>query len=157
MCGIAGIHVFDSETLPKWTKIENAIDSLFSAIDHRGGDATGIVAINDNGDMVWQKASCNAFEFYKERKSVPAGVRSILLHTRMATQGSAAFPENNHPVRRGGVYVVHNGHIWNDDEVFRKTNRERYGQVDSEAIAAVIAQYGILQTHKAMEEVAGAA
>ena len=157
MCGIAGIHVFNPENAPKYSKMENAIDNLFSAIDHRGGDATGFVAISDEGNVVWQKASCNAFEFYKERRNIPWGTRSVLLHTRMATQGSAAFPENNHPVRRGSVYIVHNGHIWNDNEVFRKTKRERYGQVDSEAIAAVIAKFGIMETHKAMEEVAGAA
>lgn len=157
MCGIAGIHIFNPENAPKYSKIENAIDNLFSAIDHRGGDATGFVAVNGEGDVVWQKASCNAFEFYKERRNIPWGARDILLHTRMATQGSAAFPENNHPVRRGSVYVVHNGHIWNDHEVFRSTKRERYGQVDSEAIAAVISKFGIMQTHKAMEEVAGAA
>jgi len=156
MCGIAGIHIFNEDERPEWLKMERAIDSLFSAINHRGGDATGFVAIAKD-EVVWQKASCDAFDFYKERKNAPWGVRSVLLHTRMATQGSAAFPENNHPVRRGSVYVVHNGHIWNDREIFKKTNRERYGQVDSEAIAAIIAKYGIMRTHEAMEEVMGAA
>ena len=156
MCGIAGIHIFNPDSAPKWNKLEHAVDNLFAAIDFRGGDATGFVAVSEE-ETIWQKASCNAFNFYRERKNLPYGVRSILLHTRMATQGLAAFPENNHPVRRGSVYVVHNGHIWNDNEIFRKTNRTRYGQVDSEAIAAIIAKYGIMQTHKAMEEVMGAA
>jgi len=136
--------------------MENAIDSLLSSINHRGGDATGFVAIGEN-TIEWQKASCDAFDFYKERRNIPHNTRSVLLHTRMATQGSAAFPENNHPVRRGSVYVVHNGHVWNDDKIFKKTNRTRYGQVDSEAIAALIAKHGIMRTHKAMEEVSGAA
>lgn len=157
ICGIAGIHVLNPENAPKYSKIEYAIDDLLRAIDHRGGDATGFVAISDEGQVAWQKASCNASEFYKERRPIPWGTRSVLLHTRMATQGSAAFPENNHPVRRGSVYIVHNGHIWNDNEVFIKTNKRRYGQVDSEAIAAVIAKFGIMKTHEAMEEVSGAA
>lgn len=158
MCGIAGIHIFKPEEFtPKYSKMEYAVDALFAAINHRGGDATGFVAIGDDGRTEWQKASCDAFDFYKERRPIPWNTRSVLLHTRMATQGSAAFPENNHPVRRGSVYIVHNGHIWNDWEVFKKTNRTRYGQVDSEAIAAIVAKYGIYNTHKAMEEVAGAA
>ena len=136
--------------------MENAIDQLLAAIDHRGGDATGFVAVGED-EISWQKASCNAFEFYKERRNIPWNTRSVLLHTRMATQGSAAFPENNHPVRRGSVYIVHNGHIYNDREVFKTMNRERYGQVDSEAIAALIAKHGIMKTHKAMEEITGAA
>lgn len=106
---------------------------------------------------MWQKASCNADKFVKDRRYLPFHPRSILVHTRMATQGSPAFPENNHPVRRGSVYIVHNGHVMNDWEIFKKVNRERFGQVDSEAIAAVIAKYGIMQTHKAMEEITGAA
>lgn len=156
MCGIAGIHVFKDENMPKYSKMERAVDVMLAAIDHRGGDATGIVAIAD-GDITHQRASCNAAEFYKERRAIPFYSADILLHTRMATQGSAAFPENNHPVKRGSVYVVHNGHIWNDTEIFRRTNRERFGQVDSEAIAALIAKYGIMNTHKAMEEITGAA
>ena len=157
MCGIAGIHVFNPEYQPKWSKMEHAVDDLLLAIDHRGGDATGYVAIGNEGELEFQKASCDAKDFYKERRSIPFNTRSILLHTRMATQGSAAFPENNHPVRRGSVYVVHNGHIWNDWDIFKKAKRTRHGQVDSEAIAALIAKYGIMNTHKAMEEISGAA
>ena len=136
--------------------MEYALDALTFALDHRGGDATGYVAVSDELTEC-QKASCKADEFYKERRALPWGVRSLLVHTRMATQGSPAFPENNHPVRRGSVYVVHNGHIMNDAEIFRKANRTRYGSVDSEAIAAIIAKYGIMRTHEAMEEVSGAA
>ncbi len=157
MCGIDGIHVFDSNHGLRWSKFETAVDHLFGSIDHRGGDATGFVAVSDE-ETVWQKASCGAFDFYKERKQLPWGFRNVLLHTRMATQGSAAFPENNHPVRRGSVYIVHNGHIWNDYEVFnKKVKSDRYGQVDSEAIAAIISKYGIMRTHDAMEELSGAA
>lgn len=157
MCGIAGIHILNPERAPSYLKMEKAIDRMLAAIDHRGGDATGFIAIGQDGDKEWQKASCKANEFYMERRSIPYRTRSVLMHTRMATQGSAAFPENNHPVNRGSVYVVHNGHVFNDAEVFKKTNRNRYGQVDSEAIAAVVAKFGIMRTHKAMEEIRGSA
>lgn len=157
MCGIGGIHVFNPGNAPKWLNMEHAIDALFTTLDYRGGDATGFVAIGDDSKSVWQKASCDASAFFKERRALPFNTRSVIVHTRMATQGSAAFPENNHPIRRGSVYIVHNGHIYNDWEVFKKVNRDRYGQVDSEAIAILIAKHGIMNTHRAMEEISGAA
>jgi hypothetical protein len=36
------------------------------------------------------------------------------------------------------MYVIHNGVVTNDDELFASTGRQRYGDVDSEAIAAVL-------------------
>lgn len=147
----------DPTRAPKYHKLENATDALLAALNFRGGDATGVVAISEFGKAMWQKASCDAFDFIKERRLMPYDTRSILVHTRMATQGSPAFPENNHPVRRGSVYIVHNGHVINDWEIFKKANRERFGSVDSEAIAALIAKHGIMKTHEAMEEISGAA
>lgn len=128
-----------------------------SSLDFRGGDATGIIAVSEFGKTMWQKASCDAFDFIKERRFIPHDTRSILVHTRMATQGSPAFPENNHPVKRGSVYIVHNGHVMNDWEIFKKAKRDRFGSVDSEAIAALIAKHGIMETHLAMEQISGAA
>lgn len=157
ICGIGGIHVLNTQRAPSHIKMEYALDKLALSLNHRGGDATGYVAITNDGHSAWQKASCDAHTFCRDRRSLPGNVRSLLVHTRLATQGHQAFPENNHPVRRGSVYVIHNGHVFNDGEIFKKANRERFGQVDSEAIAALIAKYGIMKAHKAMEEISGAA
>lgn len=139
MCGIAGIHRLGREP---FGRMDDLVTELLTGIEDRGHDATGFVAINDAGDVQLQKASCRAFYFNSHRSKVSPEARTVLLHTRLATQGKAAFPENNHPVESGGVYAVHNGHIWNDSELFKTFARSRRGHVDSEAIPALVAARG---------------
>lgn len=114
--------------------------ALLAEIDSRGGDATGMVAQWDDGSLVVSKAATNARGFSAERPKLDGSARTVLLHTRMATQGSPAWPENNHPVESGGVWCVHNGHVWNDDDVLRGVPRR--GRVDSEALPASVARVG---------------
>lgn len=141
MCGIAGFIVKDpSSSIDR----EKLLDALLLGIDDRGGDATGFVARNREGLLEWHKASCDARDFIPYRRPVPVYADVVIAHTRWATQGSPAFPENNHPIKRGPIFVTHNGVIFNDRELFRETARVPYGQVDSEAIAALLADVGTL-------------
>ena len=64
---------------------------------------------------------------------------TAILHTRWATQGSPTINDNNHPIPRGKIVLTHNGHISNDNELFKQLKVKRHGQVDSEAVAALIA------------------
>ncbi len=140
MCGIAGFHIRE--------KARTAFDpnklvaELLLAIDHRGGDATGYAAFASDGATQVQKAACDAATFLTGCRPVPADTGTVLLHTRLATQGKAAFPENNHPVVSGSIYAVHNGHIWNDAALFGKLGITRQGRVDSEVIPALVASEG---------------
>lgn len=120
------------------------LDTLLIQIEPRGDDATGFVAISDDGVAEWQKASCPASTFTLYRRPVPHGTKAILAHTRWATQGLPAFIENNHPIRRGPFFIIHNGHVRNDDVLFENANRKRFGRVDSEAIAARLSSFGDL-------------
>lgn len=143
MCGIAGFVIKrpgDSRPLDR----ERLLTELIRGVDHRGGDATGFAARNPSGAVEWHKASTDAAGFIPFRRGMPDGADIAIAHTRWATQGHAAFPENNHPIRRGSIYVVHNGIVNNDRELFTAVGRERYGQVDSEAIAAVLSHAGSL-------------
>jgi hypothetical protein len=82
----------------------------------------------------------------------------MIAHTRYATQGLPAFIENNHPLKRGSFFVIHNGHVSNDGELFQLAGRERFGQVDSEAIPARFASLGKLSAApQVMSEIKGAA
>lgn len=160
MCGIAGFvvkHPGDSRPLDS----EKLLSELIREIDHRGGDATGFVARNPAGTVEWHKASTDARGFLPFRRGMPSGADIGIAHTRWATQGHAAFPENNHPIRRGSMYVVHNGIVTNDDALFAAVGRERYGQVDSEAIAAALSHAGSLtdspETVAALSSIAGSA
>lgn len=138
MCGIAGYYLRNPEQFaPK--DLEDLADALMWMIDSRGGHATGMVSVGEDVIRL-QKAACRAPEFSRGRRALPEGVNTVLTHTRFATQGHQSFPENNHPVVCDSVYVTHNGHIVNDDDVFEGLgNPERMGDVDSEAIAVALA------------------
>lgn len=155
MCGIAGVYLLDGSLK---VNLDSMLDTLLDEIEHRGGDATGFVALSDEGVVEWQKASCDARDFAKGRRRVPEGTRTILAHTRWATQGLPAFMENNHPLKRGSFYAIHNGHVSNDHKLFELAGRERFGQVDSEAVPARLASLGKLAALPiVMEEIQGSA
>jgi asparagine synthetase B (glutamine-hydrolysing) len=155
MCGIAGVYLLDGSLN---VNLDSMLDTMLDEIEHRGGDATGFVALSDEGVVEWQKASCGARDFSKGRRAVPKGTRTILAHTRWATQGLPAFMENNHPLKRGSFFVIHNGHVSNDHKLFELAGRERFGQVDSEAVPARLASLGKLAAlGQVMSEIEGGA
>jgi asparagine synthetase B (glutamine-hydrolysing) len=155
MCGIAGIYLRDAGAK---ADLDGILDTMLDEIEHRGGDATGFVALGNEGVTEWQKAACGAKDFVRYRRPVPRGTRTVLAHTRWATQGLPAFVENNHPLKRGSFFVIHNGHVSNDAKLFELANRSRFGQVDSEALPARFASLGSLNAApKVMSEVEGAA
>ncbi len=156
MCGIAGFMLKEGASYSP-TTLERLADELLFGIDERGGDACGFAARAADGRLVVQKASCRAYEFTVERSWFPSDVRTVLLHTRFATQGHEAFPENNHPVNAGPIYCVHNGHVSNDYELIRASGIDRIGRVDSEAIPATVARRGWENAGRAMSELEGAA
>lgn len=155
MCGIGGAWLRDPSMR---VNMDGLRDTLALELMSRGRHATGFVALDDDGVAEWQKAACSATEFVRECRPVPSSTRGLLVHTRFATQGSAAFVENNHPIRRGPFFIIHNGHVSNDSELFLKAERKRFGRVDSEAIAARLSSLGDLShLHEVMAEVEGAA
>lgn len=152
ICGIAGFYLRDPDL--KVDK-DSLLDFMLLCIEHRGRDATGFVAVGDES-IEWHKASCDAKTFCQYRRWVPSDARIVLGHTRYATQGLPEFVENNHPLKRGPFYIVHNGHVNNDKELFTKSDRSRYGRVDSEAIAARLSSMEDLsRLNEVMEEIDG--
>ncbi|MFZ1517701.1 MAG: hypothetical protein WAU11_02945 [Ignavibacteriaceae bacterium] len=128
MCGIMGWYSF-GHTLPAKEKITN----MFSLLESRGRDACGIAFIKDN-NLVVNKAAIKSSEFIKtedwKELTLPS---SMILHTRMKTQGSEKNNANNHPLfSKNGIAIVHNGIIYNDKEIFGKKQRD--AEVDSESI-----------------------
>ncbi len=130
-------------------------DELLRGIQHRGEDATGYGFVTDGGDCRVQKACLKASDFIKERSPIPGDSRTVLLHTRYATNGSPAFPENNHPTIAGSVISVHNGVIWNDDKLFERVVTPRMGTVDSEAATALANHYSLDALDAFVESIEG--
>ena len=110
-------------------------------IEHRGYHATGVAWINKEGKRAITKAPISASKFIttKAGRNVCKDATTAILHTRWATQGSPTVNDNNHPIPRGKIVLTHNGHISNDVALFKQLKVPRIGQVDSEAVAALIA------------------
>ncbi len=128
MCGIMGYYSF-GKTIPDKDKITN----MFSLLESRGRDASGFAFIRDN-NLIVHKDAMKSSEFVKtidwKELMLPS---SMILHTRMKTQGSEKNNANNHPLlSKNGIAIVHNGIIYNDKEIFGK--KERDAEVDSESI-----------------------
>lgn len=139
MCGIAG-YCLDPKHYSRVSVADLAGQMLYD-IEHRGTHATGSAWINPRtGKRVISKAPISASQFVpKVGDKLCAGATTAILHTRWATQGSPTIADNNHPIPRGKVVLTHNGHISNDDELFKRLNVPRIGQVDSEAVSALVA------------------
>lgn len=132
MCGIGAFQIVGGECDPA-----QVARVLLRLLEVRGRDASG-VAWHDKDETYIQKAAIAGSASARQLdKSV--GTTGIV-HTRWATQGSPKQEANNHPIDVGGVVGVHNGHCSNDDELIRMCEGyKRKGQVDSEAIFALIA------------------
>jgi glucosamine 6-phosphate synthetase-like amidotransferase/phosphosugar isomerase protein len=128
MCGIMGWYSF-GKTTPDKDKTTN----MFSLLESRGRDASGFAFINQ-GNLIVHKDAVRSSELVKtkdwEELLLPS---SMILHTRMKTQGSEKNNANNHPLfSKNGIAIVHNGIIYNDKEIFGKKQRD--AEVDSESI-----------------------
>ena len=156
MCGIAG-WCLD----PKHAKSvvnHDLTGQMLMDIEHRGTDATGAAWINPKtGKRVIRKAPISASKFVPNAgTNLCAGATTAILHTRFATQGSPNNAGNNHPIPRGKIVLTHNGHISNDRELFKQLGVPRVAEVDSEAVAALIA-FSKDKPWKSLAEVYGTA
>lgn len=140
MCGIAGFNLspnddFDTRTL--------AIE-LLHQIEARGTDATG-AAWWEGDTLMVQKDGMKA-RWFTEFIEITPDTRNAILHTRLGTKGSESNNDNNHPIVTGKIVGVHNGGVWNDDDLFYQMGLSEYriAEVDTEAIFAAIA-YGNLR------------
>lgn len=139
MCGIAG-YCLNPKHYARTATHDLAGQMLYD-IEHRGQHATGAAWINpQTGKRVISKAATSASKFVpKAGTRLCAGAPTAILHTRWATQGSPTNNSNNHPIPRGKIVLTHNGHISNDAELFKQLGVPRIAQVDSEAVAALVA------------------
>lgn len=124
MCGVFG---FVGESgLDK-----DAIGVLVHHSEQRGRDSSGVMLLGERG-----------YELYRADYSIPrllrrADIRSAKVffgHSRLITNGF----DDNQPVVRGDVHVVHNGIVVNHEELWAELPLERRQEIDTEIIAAII-------------------
>lgn len=155
MCGLCGFVIRDAD-IPQDAR-DRLADSLLLGVDHRGGDATGLLAIAPGSDWLL-KAAIPASRFIAGRPRLPKGTRAMIGHTRLATQGGTEWGFNNHPVRVGDTYLAHNGHVANQREIAEKVGGAPVHGVDSALLAALVDHSaGPVEALEAFDIVRGAA
>jgi len=148
LCGISGAFLKSGKRTDKQlTEIRNIVERLVVETAIRGNDATGISVMNGKKWRVL-KMSVSADEFVKTAgfrnviSKIDDSTKVVLSHNRLKTQGCQTNHLNNHPISVGSVVGIHNGMITNDEEVFTKHKMKRKGEVDSEAIFALMNKFG---------------
>jgi glucosamine 6-phosphate synthetase-like amidotransferase/phosphosugar isomerase protein len=137
MCGIAGYSLADSSALERTL----AAQALLAGIAERGADAVGYAHRAGDGEVSVHKQRSGASALL-EQISIPQDATEVLVHVRDYTKGHPTIEANNHPIRHGAVVGIHNGIIFNDDELLNGHDcaRSEPGMtVDSEAIFALAA------------------
>ena len=138
MCGITAVsRADDRSAIPDLRTFAMA---AALAIEDRGPHATGFGWTDEIGHPWYWKSEGRARDVVRfaplDRK-----MRELIGHTRWATLGSPKVDGNNHPVMAPGLILVHNGIVSNHAELFGALGVEREAEVDSEALAALLA-YG---------------
>lgn len=146
MCGIAGLMMYPmSRTDEQLEYIRELATELAVENMARGKDATGLAVFNSDGNHDVLKHNVKASEFteletYKNfvANKITNKTTNILIHTRAATQGKPENNNNNHPIVSASAVGIHNGIIYNDDELFSDYKMPRLARVDSEAIFRLV-------------------
>ena len=140
MCGIAGFTIAPGVELER-TALARLLLAGHRRARHR---RDGLRLPRPDGSVQVHKESVCLREFV-EHVAVPDGRGEAIFHVRGYTKGVPTLNDNNHPVRYGRAVVVHNGHLDNDDALFRRYGVPRstpHITVDSEAIAMLADRTG---------------
>jgi glucosamine 6-phosphate synthetase-like amidotransferase/phosphosugar isomerase protein len=135
MCGIAGYSLSATSSVERTL----AAQALLAGIAERGADAVGYAYSVPGGAVEIHKQRSGASALL-EQVVLPESTTEALVHVRDYTKGHPRIEANNHPIRHGAVVGVHNGIIFNDDELMLSHGFERAEPemtVDSEAIFAL--------------------
>ncbi|MBO6633377.1 MAG: hypothetical protein JJ911_09320 [Rhizobiaceae bacterium] len=148
MCGIFG-YVHRNPSGLSFEAFSKKLDALFILSQTRGKEAAGLCVATDTTLMA-HKDSIVASEMIRSRdyktflrkawdsRGDSGAPLACIGHTRLVTSGSQVVDENNQPVRRGRVVMVHNGIITNYEELWEQSGLERIGEVDTQAAAALL-------------------
>ena len=139
MCSIAGVSFSPTSTIDR----RKLTAALLSAGQVRGRDASGYAWVDGEEDGVYKKDLPGS---QLSTSRLPQSAGAIIIHTRAATTGSPKDNRNNHPIESpsGNIRLVHNGIIWNHQDVRRVlTSGASLPEVDTAVLPAVIEELGL--------------
>ena len=148
MCGIFGINISKDSTIrPHYKKI---LRSLFILSESRGKEASGF-AINNGKEIRFLKTPfpasdlVNSNVFSKEIDNLlgkDSTNFTTIGHSRLVTNGYEHINDNNQPVIKNNLAVIHNGIITNCNELWNKYNDEKkLTELDSELIPTLLYRF----------------
>ena len=140
MCGIFGILGNSS-----WS--EQDLETLTKFAEQRGRDSSGLMFLRD-GDYLVRKADFSISKLLPRIKPYKTDV--VMGHSRLITNGL----DDNQPVVRDGICVLHNGIIVNHEALWAETDKVRELQIDTEIIPAIAAAH--LEAGGSIEDLAAA-
>lgn len=123
MCGIFGV-IADKIVSKKELKL------LVKHSQQRGKDSSGLIFLKNDQFQIHRADYC-IDELLKKTKPYNSSI--VLGHSRLITNGLS----DNQPVVRDGLFVLHNGIIVNEEEIWKGLSVERKFQIDSETIAGI--------------------
>lgn len=124
MCGVFGF-VGESPLAKEDIRV------LVHHSEQRGRDSSGVIRFGIDGYELFRAD----FAITKLlRRADVSSSRVFFGHSRLITNGF----DDNQPVVRDDVYVVHNGIVVNDEAVWDELPVERRQKIDTEVIAAVV-------------------
>ena len=127
MCGIFGVIA------PKIIE-KKELKLLVKHSQQRGKDSSGLIFLKNDQYHIY-RADYSIDKLLNKVK--PYNTSIVLGHSRLITNGLA----DNQPVIREDVFVLHNGIIVNDDEIWKDLKVERKYQIDSEVIAGITLEH----------------
>jgi hypothetical protein len=142
MCGIIGVAGYLN------LRDENTIRRLLVLDTLRGQDSTGLAAVRNNGkDVVVAKVASHPFNLFDTKSFSDAlnnnNSKAFIGHNRSATSGKKDAEVNAHPFQFGHITGVHNGTLADGDQTLLEKKLGEKFNVDSQALFAAIAQFGV--------------
>lgn len=150
MCGIFGLVVREGSDL-KFESINAAFERLGVLSELRGKDSSGFLSRNSKANSIsilktnekitsLFRSESFMSQVSKDYHDYKAGKTSLtwLGHSRLVTHGSQLDHQNNQPVSKHGIALVHNGIITNADSLWIRTGGERSFDIDSEVLNEIL-------------------
>lgn len=138
MCGIFGIISPDP-----WERDD--LIRLASHAQQRGRDSSGLLFLQDGAYHI-HRADYPISRLLRESR--PYATSVVMGHSRLITNGL----DDNQPVLREDVCVLHNGIVVNHEAIWAKIGKVRELQIDTEVIPAIAAAH--LEQGGAVEDIA---
>ncbi len=127
MCGIFGIIAPEAVN-------KKDLKLLAKHAQQRGKDSSGLIFTKDDQYHIY-RADYSIDKLLNKVKPYASPI--VLGHSRLITNGLS----DNQPVVREDVFVLHNGIIVNDEEIWKTLSIVRNYQIDSEILAALTLEH----------------